>query len=200
MLYDNAQLARGYLHGWQLTREPFYRTIAEETLDYVAREMRDPAGGFYAAQDADSEGEEGKFFVWTVEEIGAVLGALAAMQSMMARYPLGYGQWLQAMAYAVAPPREIAIVGEAGAADTEALLGAVRDGYRPFQVVALGTGDGRPAVVPLLEGRAPVDGRAAAYVCRDFTCRAPVTEAEALRVQLRDDCCLPTMEEPVGIP
>ncbi len=74
MLYDNAQLARVYLHAWQVTGERFYRTIAEETLDYVAREMTDPSGGFYSAQDADSEGEEGKFFVWTADEIRAVLG------------------------------------------------------------------------------------------------------------------------------
>ncbi len=74
MLYDNAQLARVYLHAWQVTGERFYRTIAEETLDYVTREMTDPSGGFYSAQDADSEGEEGKFFVWTADEIRAVLG------------------------------------------------------------------------------------------------------------------------------
>ncbi|MBN1659707.1 MAG: thioredoxin domain-containing protein [Anaerolineae bacterium] len=74
MLYDSAQLARVYLHAWQLTGDGFYRTIAVETFDYVAREMTGPQGGFYSTQDADSEGEEGKFFVWTVDEIRAVLG------------------------------------------------------------------------------------------------------------------------------
>jgi uncharacterized protein YyaL (SSP411 family) len=74
MLYDNAQLARVYLHAWQVTGEPFCRTITEETLDYIVREMTDPAGGFYATQDADDEGEEAKFFVWTPDEIRAVLG------------------------------------------------------------------------------------------------------------------------------
>jgi uncharacterized protein YyaL (SSP411 family) len=73
MLYDVAQLARVYLHAWQVTAEPFFRNITEETLDYVMREMTDPSGGFYSTQDADSEGEEGKFFVWTPSEIREIL-------------------------------------------------------------------------------------------------------------------------------
>jgi hypothetical protein len=73
MLYDNAQLARVYLHAWQVTGDTFYRRIVEETLGYVAREMLDTHGGFYSAQDADSEGEEGRFFVWRPDEIVAAL-------------------------------------------------------------------------------------------------------------------------------
>jgi len=406
MLYDNAQLARVYLHAWQATGEPFFRTIAEETLDYVAREMTDPAGGFYATQDADSEGEEGKFFVWTPEEIRAVLGngnggngesdqaehfiqaygvtargnfegknilelvgsfedrealaearqklfaareqrihpgrddkvlvswnglmlaafaeaarslgrddyreiaernaefvlhemrtpegrlyhtwkdgqakvngyladyanlmegllelyqttfdarwyaaayemaetmiahfgapvgfydtsdehetlvvrprelqdnatpsgngmaalvlqrlaglalearyldlareALAAMQAALGQYPLGFGQWLTALDYALAHPHEIAIVGDANAEESQALLDVCRDGYRPHQIVAYGEpGDGND--VPLLTDREPVNGQASAYVCVDFTCRPPVTDPEALAALL----------------
>jgi len=74
MLYDNALLARLYLHTHLITGRPLYRRIVEETLDYVLREMTDPSGGFYSAQDADSEGVEGKFFVWSPDEISAVLG------------------------------------------------------------------------------------------------------------------------------
>ena len=74
MLYDNAQLALVYVHAFQLTGKAFYRGIAEETLDYVIREMTSPEGAFYSTQDADSEGQEGKYFVWTPTEVEAVLG------------------------------------------------------------------------------------------------------------------------------
>ena len=81
MLYDNALLARLYLHAHQATGRGMYRRIAEETLDYVLREMTGPEGGFFSATDADSEGEEGKFFVWTSAEIEAVLGDEAGIFS-----------------------------------------------------------------------------------------------------------------------
>jgi uncharacterized protein YyaL (SSP411 family) len=74
MLYDNAQLARTYLHAWQLTGDPFFRCIVEETLDYVLREMTSPEGAFYSTQDADSESQEGKFFIWTQDELNRLLG------------------------------------------------------------------------------------------------------------------------------
>jgi uncharacterized protein YyaL (SSP411 family) len=399
MLYDNAQLARVYLHAWQVTGNEFFRTITEEILDYVMREMLDPAGGFYSTQDADSEGEEGKFFVWTPDEIREVLDedaeefiaaydvtrhgnfegknilefvgnmdqrpslvkarqklydvrkerihpgrdekvltswnglmlaafaeaaralnredyqevaqqnaafllrklrqengrllrswkdgeaklngyledysylidgllelyqttfeprwfvaaqeltqtmlnhfqapdggfydtsddhetlitrprdlqdnatpsgnamavttllklagftndlryvdiahqVLVQMQPMMARHPMGFGQWLQALLYTLSKPREIAVVGDPDSADTQALLNVVRDGYRPFQVVALGAADAQSPTVPLLQDRDLVDGQAAAYVCRDFTCQVPVTEPEGLQAML----------------
>jgi len=406
MLYDSAQLARVYLHAWQVTGEPFYRTIVEETLDYVVREMTLPEGGFYSTQDADSEGEEAKFFVWTPDEVRAVLGdqakpflvaydvteqgnfeghnileftgslgeraslagahrrllearekrvhpgrddkvltswdglmlaafaeaarvlgredglaerahiyrqvakgsaefllgelrtpegrlyytwkdgvarvngyledythliegllelyqttfdprwyravhelaeamiehfrasegfydtsddheslivrprelqdnavpsgngmaatallklaglankpryaelahqVLAQMQSMVAQYPLGFGQWLQALSYGLSQPREIAIVGEPDAGDTRALLAVAQDGYRPFQVMGLGAPSTQPSPVPLLQSRGLVDGWPAAYVCHNLTCQAPVTEPEPLRALL----------------
>jgi uncharacterized protein YyaL (SSP411 family) len=420
MSYDNSQLARVYLHTWQMTGNEFFRTITEEILDYVVREMTDPAGGFYSTQDADSEGMEGKFFVWTPDEIREVLGseadafmaaygvtpggnfegktilefagdmdqrpaladarrklfearqrrvhpgrdekmltswnglmlaafaeaaraldrddgsralaasyreiaernagfllrelrqdngrllrtwkrrpehaegageaklngyledysyliegllelyqatfeprwfvaaqelaetmlehfagsdetmydtsddhealitrprdlqdnatpsgsamaattllklagftndlryvdishqALAQMQpptggGMMSQYPLGFGQWLQALAYALSKPREIAIVGDLDSADTQAMLRIARDGYQPFQVVALGASDAQTSAVPLLQDRGLLDGYAAAYVCRDFSCQAPVAIPEGLRAQL----------------
>jgi hypothetical protein len=116
VLYDNAQLARVYLHAWQVTDEPFHRAIVEETLDYVVREMTDPAGGFYSTQDADSEGEEGRFFVWTPDEICGALGDGAA------RFIKVYGGL-----GAISPGRAgcRAVLPGAGAGDAEIDAGAV---------------------------------------------------------------------------
>ncbi|MXZ07167.1 MAG: thioredoxin domain-containing protein [Acidimicrobiia bacterium] len=74
MLYDNADLARLYVRAWQITKNPVYREVAVDTLDYMMRDLRHPEGGFYAAEDADSEGVEGKFYVFTSDEFRQVVG------------------------------------------------------------------------------------------------------------------------------
>jgi hypothetical protein len=79
MLYDNAQLARLYLRGWQVTGRAGFRAVAIETLEYLLRDLRHPDGGLFSAEDADSEGVEGKFYVWTDEEFDSAVGAGAAV-------------------------------------------------------------------------------------------------------------------------
>ena len=92
MLYDNALLARAYLDGYRLTGNRLYGRITEEILDFIVREMRDPGGGFYSTQDADSEGVEGKFYVWDRDEFMEVVGEDG---ELLARYfnVTDYGNW-----------------------------------------------------------------------------------------------------------
>lgn len=90
MLYDNALLARVYLHAWQLTGRESYRRVVEETLDWVVAEMRHRQGGFYSSMDADSEGEEGKFYVWQLQEVDDSLQPDEA-QLVIRHYGVGEG-------------------------------------------------------------------------------------------------------------
>jgi hypothetical protein len=93
MLYDNAQLARVYVHAWQLTGDPRYREVGLGTLDYLTRELLTADAAFAASQDADTEGEEGGTFVWTAEEIRAVLGPEVAPLFMAAYDVTDAGNW-----------------------------------------------------------------------------------------------------------
>src|ERR1700733_7250629 len=81
MLYDNAILTRSYLETWEYTRESFYREVAEDIIAYILRDMTDPKGGFYSAEDADSEGHEGMFYTWSWDEIHKVLNKDAPLFS-----------------------------------------------------------------------------------------------------------------------
>lgn len=105
----------------------------------------------------------------------------------MARWPQAFGTALVALAFHVAGPREVAISGPLGDPATQALVRVARESAGPAAVIAAGDpADHRAAAAaPLLAGRPLVDGRPAAYVCRGFTCRAPVTDPEALRAELR---------------
>ena len=94
MLYDNAQLIRAYLHAYQITGQPFYRRIAEESLEFVDRELASLEGGFYSSLDADSQGSEGMFYVWTQAEIQAALSDDALFDFFKAAYGItAQGNW-----------------------------------------------------------------------------------------------------------
>ena len=103
------------------------------------------------------------------------------MSKFMGQYPAGFGHWLNAASFILGEPREIALVGSKD--QLEPLLEVVRNGYRPFQVVAAAI-EGDDTTLPLLENRPRVDGKGTAYVCRHFVCQAPVTSPHELKRQL----------------
>jgi hypothetical protein len=207
-LEDYAYLMEGLLELYQATFDPRWFEAAQELAEAMIAYFQAPDGGFYDTSDdhealitrprdlQDNATPSGNAMAVTallklagftndMRYVDIAYQALAQMQPTMAQYPLGFGQWLQALAYALSKPQEIAIVGEPGSADTEALLRVVRDGYRPYQVVALGSPDAQSSGIPLLQDRGLVEGHAAAYACRNFTCHAPVTEPTALADLLR---------------
>jgi hypothetical protein len=208
-LEDYAYLTEGLLELYQTTFEPRWFVAAQELAEAMIAHFRDPGGAFYDTSDdhealitrprdlQDNATPSGNAMAVTAmlklagftndaRYLDIAHRALAQMQSMMAQYPLGFGQWLQALSYALAEPQEVAIVGVPDAPDTQALLSVVRTAYRPFQVVALGAPGTSTPAVPLLQHRDLLDGQAAAYVCRNLTCRAPVTDSGALRTLLRN--------------
>jgi uncharacterized protein YyaL (SSP411 family) len=238
-LEDYAYLIEGLLEFYQTTFEPRWFVAAQELADTMIAHFQAPEGvqlastgqlpsnatdkvggiaGFYDTSDdhetlitrprdlQDNATPSGNAMAATVllklagftndfRYVDIAHKALAQMQPMLAQYPLGFGQWLQALSFALSKPREIAIVGDPQAADTRALLGVVCEGYRPFQVVALGAPDGGKATdavgsiatVPLLQDRGLVDRQPATYVCRGFACQAPVTEPAVLQSQLETE-------------
>ena len=94
MLYDNGQLVSLYSHAYQVTKNPRYKQVVEETLEFIKREMTDPAGGFYSSLDADSDGAEGKYYVWTKDEIDMALNDEAASEYFNAFFDVsGRGNW-----------------------------------------------------------------------------------------------------------
>jgi uncharacterized protein YyaL (SSP411 family) len=206
-LEDYGYLIEGLLELYQTTFEPRWFVAAQELAETMLEHFADSEGTLYDTSDdhetlitrprdlQDNATPSGNAMAVTallklagftneLRTVDIAHQALAQMQPMMSQYPLGFGQWLQALSYALSKPREIAIIGDPDSADTQALLSVVRDGFRPFQVVALGAPGPRGAKVPLLQDRGLVDGRPAAYVCRAFACQSPVTDVEGLRAQL----------------
>jgi hypothetical protein len=127
MLYDQAQLALLYLQAWQATGDAEYRRVTEETLDYVTREMTHPDGGFFSTQDADSEGEEGKFFLWTREEVEALVDPEDA-RAAVAYWGLGAGPNFEgrSILHVPRPPDEVAMALGVSAEGLESAIARVR--------------------------------------------------------------------------
>ena len=207
-LEDYSYLIEGLLELYQTTFDPRWFVAAQELAETMIAHFQAPEGGFFDTSDdhetliarprdlRDNATPSGNAIAVTallklagftndLRYVDIAHQALVQMQPMMSQYPLGFGQWLQALSYALSQPREIAIVGDPDSADTQALLDVVYDGYRPFQVVALGAPGPVESAVPLLQDRGLMNGRPAAYVCRDFACQAPVTDPEALQALLK---------------
>ncbi len=203
-LEDYAHLIEGLLALYQATFAPRWYAAARELAEAMIAHFSDPQGGFYDTSDdhetliarprdlQDNAAPSGNALAATVLlKLAGLAGepryaelaheSLRRVQPLLAQFPLGFGQWLIALDYALARPREIAIVGDPAADDTQALLEAAATGYRPHQMVAVGIS----ADVPLLKGRQPLDGRATAYVCQDATCRPPVTDPVELAALLK---------------
>jgi uncharacterized protein YyaL (SSP411 family) len=172
-------------------------------MDVVLDHFADPAGGFFDTAD-DHEAlitrpkglqdnaipSGGAMAAEVLVRLAAFTGdgryrtaaekALGSVVPYLGRYPTGFAQWLNAYALAVGDLVEIAIAADPSANEARALLATVREIYRPYAVIAAG----KDGAVPLLADRPLRDGKATAYVCRNFACRTPVTDAADLAAQL----------------
>jgi uncharacterized protein YyaL (SSP411 family) len=206
VLEDHAHLAEGLLALYEATFEERFFVAARDLGDLILAHFRAEDGGFYdTADDAeelvarprslqDAAVPSGGASACTVLlRLAALTGderyraaaeaALAPLESIAVEHPTGFAGWLLAWQLASAPIDEVAIVGDPGTEDTRALLAQVRGAHRPGLVVAVSATPDTSAV-PLLHGRARLDDRATAYVCRGFACQRPVTDPRDLADQL----------------
>ena len=205
-LEDHAYLLEAMLTLYEATLDPRWYREAVRLADVLADRFADPerggffttgagqANGFARRKDLDDApipagGSSAAFGLLRLAAISGspayeslALGVLRVLAPIVGRHPQGFGHALQALDFYLARVREVAIIGAGDEFDE--LVSVVRGAYRPHVVLAGGPGDVDDAVVPLLEHRSRVDGRAAAYVCEGFVCRAPVTDAQALAAAL----------------
>lgn len=212
--YEN--LAEGLLELYQTTFEEKYFVAARALVDQILEHFTDPRGGFFVTSDAhenlvvrpkdvqDNATPSGSAMAtMMLFKLGAYTGeakyieageaAVAPLPPAMAQAPTGFAWWLCGLEFELTPPKEIAIVAphpqpfSQGEKEVEGreLLDVVFGEYCPNQVVAWKRAEDE-SVIPLLEGRKTGEGKATAYVCENFACQMPVTEAEAIVEQLKD--------------
>jgi uncharacterized protein YyaL (SSP411 family) len=209
VLEDYANLADGLLALYEATFDERWFVTARGLADAILDRFGDPAGGFFdTAIDheqlvtrpkdvQDNATPSGSSMATLVLlRIAALTGesryreaaerALATITPYTVRYPTSFALWLQATDFALAPVAEVAIVGDLDDPATMALLEVASAGYTPNRVVAASSSRDGPSAVPLLGDRIRLDGRPTAYVCRNFACRLPVTDPDALREQLTE--------------
>ncbi len=202
VLEDHANLAEGLLALYEATTDERWFMAAVSLADAILARFSDPAGGFFdTADDGEAlvvrpKGTQdnatpsgGATAAIMLLRLGALTadprygaaaeGALATMGPDLARYPTAFAQWLCALELAHAGATEVAIIGDPAGEDTQRLVSVAHRGYHPFRVLAVAASSAATAV-PLIAGRFALHGRATAFVCRDFACRQPVHEPEAL--------------------
>jgi uncharacterized protein YyaL (SSP411 family) len=210
VLEDYANLAEGLLALYEATFDERWFTTARSLADAILERFADPTGGFFdTATDHErlvtrpkdiqdnATPSGGAVATLILLRLAAFTGesryragaerALSSVTAYAARYPTAFAMWLQAIDLALAPVAEIAIVGDPTDGATQALLAVASGGYAPNRVVALQPVASEAAdssAVPLLAERTQLKGQPTAYVCRDFACRLPVTDAESLRFEL----------------
>jgi uncharacterized protein len=209
VLEDYANLADGLLALYEATFDERWFTTARALADSILDRFGDPAGGFFDTgvdherlvtrpkDIQDNATPSGSSMATLVLlRLAALTGesryreaaerALATTTPYLVRYPTAFAQWLQAADFALAPVAEVAIVGELDDPATQALLSVAAGGYAPNRVVAASSLADSQSAVPLLADRTRLGGGPTAYVCRNFACRLPVTDADALRDQLTE--------------
>jgi uncharacterized protein YyaL (SSP411 family) len=205
VLEDYADLADGLLALYEATFDERWFEAATGLMGVVLDHFADPTGGFFDTADdheelitrpkglQDNALPSGgamtsvvllRLAAWTGEGRyrAAAERAMGGVGAYLSRYPTAFAHWLNALSLALADPREVAIVGDPGSEGVRSMLAVVRETYRPFSVVAVARSEG--SAVPLLHDRPMLDARATAYVCQNFACRAPVTDAADLATQL----------------
>jgi uncharacterized protein YyaL (SSP411 family) len=208
VLEDYADLADGLLALYEATFDERWYTIARELADTILDHFADPTGGFFDTADDhetlvtrpkdpqdNATPSGGSMATLVLLRLAALTGealyrdaaerAIATVTPYLARYPSGFAKWLSTADLAVGGVVELAIVGDPNEPATRALLDEARSTGRSDVVVALAA-DPTRSVIPLLADRVALDGRPTAYVCRQFTCRPPVTDPDALAAQLAE--------------